>query len=333
MSKNKQTAEQKLVSTGVFGPFPGVFGAGINTASPVEWTTEAWNRSAYLFFMSQLESIAMARFRWVNLPPKVDARFLEWVLLVNGYATISWPQGLLPLNAFAMQAILGTPNGNMEYTDWRAQGYNGVGWPATPENGVILWNDLTRLPLIPNLQFIASECANIVRTKQTVRQHMRQPVLITAPREMSQQLHNVMTAAANGEPYILAYDRFATDVAAQVMPMSSGNEASELGGLQGDLKDVWNLGLAALGIDVNERKAERQSVPEIQQTSEPTSAIALSALMARRTACEQLNKLTGLETGVYWNQDVETASFNAMNNLETLLQAPQGDAIIGGETA
>lgn len=329
---SKQTAEARLAMTGVFGPVPGLFAQGYNTANPVPWTSEAWNRQAFNYFFQQLLEIALARFRWVDLPPKVDERFLEYTLLWNGVATISWPRDLPPQNAFAMQAVLSAPNGNLEQTHWRAQGANGGSWDADTTNGVIVWGSQTRLPLIPQLQFVASECANIVRTKQTVRQHMRQPVLITAPREMSQQLHNLMAATANGEPYVLGYDRFATDIQTEVLPVASGAEAQQLPALQSDLKDVWNLGLATLGINVAERKQERQSVAEIRQADEPSTMLSLSPLLARRAACAQLNELTGGTTDVYWNQDIESDTFNALNNIDTQLQSMQGGALLRPET-
>lgn len=326
MSKPKQTTGAPWVNT----LFPKVQGQYANRASGVYWTTQAWNESAYMFFMNQLTAIALNRFRWVDLPPLVDVRFLEWTLLNNGVATISAPEGLTMENAFAMQAVLsGNYDGNMEYTEWRAQGVNGKGWPATDLNGVIVWDSNTRIPVYPALSFIASECANILRTKQTVRQHMRQPVMITAPREMSQQLHNLTAQIGSGEPYVLAYDRFASDVNVQTLDVASGREDMELSALQGDLKDTWNLALAMLGVNVSERKAERQSVSEIQQGDEPTALAALNALAARRTACEQLNQLTGLDTQVYWNKDVESATFNAANNLETLLNAGGGQNTSG----
>lgn len=317
MSKPKQTN-----GTWVSTLFPQVQGSYANRANGVYWTTQAWNDAAYAFFYRQLEGIAMNRFRWLGLPEKVDVRFLEYTLLYNGVATISYPRGLKPSNAFAMQAVLeGSYDGNMEYTKWRAQGVNGKGWECDTTNGVIVWDSVTRQPLMPQLQFIASECANIMRTKQTVRQHMRQPVMITAPREMSQQLHNLTAQIGSGEPYILAYDRFGSDVNVETLDVSSGREDMQLPALQGDLKDVWNMGLALLGVNVSERKAERQSVSEIQQGDEPTDLAALNALQARRTACEHLNKLTGGDAYVVWNKDVESATFNAANNLEVQMNA------------
>lgn len=302
-----------------------------NWASPVYWTSAAWNQTASDFFYYQLCAIAMARYRWVNLPPKVDERFLEYTLLRMGCATITFPEGLSPNNAFAMIPQLGTPNGNDEQYQWRAVGSLGRGWPVTRANGVMVWDSQLRIPKLGYLRFIASECGNIMRTKQTVRQHMRQPVLITAPREQAQQLHNLESQIANGEPYILAYDQFRQDVNASVLPVASQHEDTELVALESDLKDVWNLALAYLGIGVAERKSERQSVLEIQQTEKPMTLAALDGLVTRRKACEELNKLTGGAADVFWNQDFESDTFNALNNLQTQLQQPASVGLLGDE--
>lgn len=309
-------------------------GRGVpNWASPVYWTSAAWNQTASDFFYYQLCAIAMARYRWVNLPPKVDERFLEYTLLRTGCATITWPAGLKPENAFAMIPRLGTPNGNDEQYEWGAIGSLGRGWPVNRSNGVMVWDSALRVPKLGFLRFIASECGNIMRTKQTVRQHMRQPVLITAPREQAQQLHNLESQIANGEPYVLAYDQFRQDVNASVLPVASQHEDTELEALQQDLKDVWNLGLAYLGIAVAERKAERQSVSEIQQAEMPMSLAALDGLDTRRKACDELNELTGGSADVYWNQDFESDTFNALNNISTQLAQPASVGLLGDDDA
>lgn len=313
--------------SGLIGPVGGLVNKNKNWTKPVPWVSESWNQAAYSFFFQKILSIAIARFRWEGLPEMCDARFLELTLLTNGCATFTWPMGFPPANAFVMQAVLGTPDGNLEQTEWRAIGANGKGWKVVGGiNGVMVYNSLTRLPLLPSIQFAASECANIMRTKQTVRQHMRQPVLITAPREMSQQLKQTVASIANGEPYIVAYDRFAADVQAQCMPVTSGREDMELSALQQDLKDTWNLCLSMLGIGAADEKKERMNVLESKQVENPTEPIALDALQARRTACDALNKLTGGHAAVYWNQDVESASFNFINDLSVRLTEGGEDA-------
>lgn len=300
-----------------------------NGVQPLYWTTTAWNQSAYDFFFRQLCGIAMNRFKWIDLPPEVDSWFLEQTLLYCGMATISAPPDMDMVNAFAMQVVTkGNPNANYEFKRWTAWGYDGLHWDCTPDNGVIVYDNFDRVPIVAQLQFIASECANIMRTKQTVRQHMRQPIILTAPNEMKQQLVNLTSQIGNGQPYIVTYNNFATDVNVTPLNVSNGHESSDLPALQADLKDVWNMGLAFLGITTGEKKMERQSVPEIQQENNPTSLQALNSLAMRRNACEKLNELTGLNTRVVWNADNQSDNYNVMNNLATILSAPNGDDMI-----
>lgn len=297
-----------------------------NWNNALYWTTEAWNIAATQFFMSQFELMALNRWKWVHLPPLVDVRYLEWNLLYKGVATISYPLGYKPMNAFAMQCVYSQPNANNNYKTWVSLGENGVSWDTTKENGVIVWDSWNRQSVVPQLQFIASECANIVRTKQTIRQHMRQPVVFQAPREMQQQVKNLISQTANGNPYVIGYNAF-DDIQTTVLNTSTNQEAQELAGLQQDLKDVFNLGLTYLGITVGERKMERQSVPEIQQANNPTSLMALNGLSMRRRACKELNALTGGNAKVYWNSDIETDNYNVVNNLSTLLSMPNDDLL------
>lgn len=300
-----------------------------NWVKPLYWTTEAWNLSAFNFFLNELCSIAVNRFKWVNLPPEVDSWFLEQTLFYCGQATISAPKDMPMLNAYAMQAVTkGNPDANYNFPQWEARGYNGLQWDCTPDNGVLIYDNSFRTPIVDKLQFIAAECANIMRTKQTIRQHMRQPVIIQAPNEMKQQLSNLTSQIANGQPYIITYNGFNGNVDTSLLNVTSGNEDRNLPALQADLKDIWNMGLAYLGITTGEKKMERQSVPEIQQEGNPTSLMALNSLDMRRRACEKLNKLTGLNTTVVWNTDIESDNFNVANNLATILSAPNGDDFI-----
>lgn len=300
-----------------------------NWIKPLYWTTEAWNFNAFSFFFDELCSIAMNRFKWVDLPPEVDSWFLEQTLFHCGQATISAPKDMPMRNAYAMQAVTkSNPDANFEYSQWIARGYNGLQWDCTPDNGVIVYDNIYRTPIVNKLQFIAAECANIMRTKQTVRQHMRQPVIIQAPNEMRQQLSNLTSQIANGQPYIVTYNGFNGNVDTSLLNVTSGNEDRNLPALQADLKDVWNMGLAYLGIATGEKKMERQSVPEIQQEGNPTSLMALNSLDMRRRACEKLNELTGLNTTVVWNTDIVSDNFNVANNLATILSAPNGDDFI-----
>lgn len=301
-----------------------------NFADPLYWTTAAWNWSATDFWLDQLMTMAQSRFRWEGLPENVDTRFLEWVLLGQGVATIAWPDGFNPDTAIAMMAQTnGRPNANMNYVAWRAQGMNSLSYPVKRHvNGVIVWDNLNRTPIMPRLQFMAAELASIQRTMQATRQHLRQPVIITGPREQEQQLKNLTAQVANGEPYVVTFDGF-SNVSVEALPITTGQEAASLATLQATLRDTWNMALAYLGIGVSERKMERQSAAEIAQADEPTTLQGLGALKARRQACDELNALTGWDCTVLWNSDVESNTFNTLNDAGIMLGAA---GPIGGDT-
>lgn len=294
-----------------------------NWASPSFWTTAQFNLMMSDFFLQQLMTLAMSRFRWVGLPPKVDVRYLESKLMSQGLATLAWPDGFEPENAFAMMAVCQSgPDANDNWPRWQAFGTNGLKWDVRAHvNGVLVWDSPLRIPIMPNLRMCAYEMASIMRTKQCVRQHMRQPVVFQGPREMEQQMRAMVAQAGDGEPYMVVFDGF-REVETKTLPLASGREDMELRELNDDLSNAWNMALRYLGIDAAPRKMERQTSEEIDQSGEPTQIAALGALRTRREACRQLNALTGGSAQVFWNQDVESDAWNMA--MDPLTQAREG---------
>lgn len=281
-------------------------------------------------------AIAINRWKWVGLPDGVDVRFLETQLLTTGVATVSWPEGLNPDSAaFAMQAVLKSPpdiNGN--YAAWESLGLNGTRWDTKRGvNGAIVWDSWTRMPQIDMIQFYAAEIASIQRTMQTVMQHMRQPVIISAPREQAQQISAFQTQIANGTPYmVVSSDGFA-DVETKVLPTASGQEAAQLDSLRENMESVFKFALNALGISITPIKGERQTMEEIDQTDKPTVMIMLDGLDARRQAAAELSRIIGREITVVWNSDYITDTWNMEHNLRSVLSNPAAPNMVSKSAA
>lgn len=292
-----------------------------NWADPLYWTTQAWNWQATQNWYRELLAIAINRYHWLNLPDGVDVRFLETELITKGVASISWPDGLPGgAVAFAMQAVTKSPpdiNGN--YAKWESLGLNGKKWDTTRGvNGVLVYDSWTRLPQIDVIQFYAAELANIQRTMQTIRQHMRQPVIITAPKEQAQQINALQAQVANGAPYILTSDGF-TQVDTQVLPTASGQESMQLEACRENLESTLKYVLNMLGISQTPIKYERQTATEIAQTDKTTEMIMLDGLDARRQAARELSELIGVEIKVVRNSDYETNSFDFEHDIMAAL--------------
>ena len=305
-----------------------------NWADPNFNQTIAYNDMLFQFFFNQLQMLAMSRFRWVDLPAKVDARFLELMLVQQGFATISWPENLKPENAFAMQAVLkSAPDANYNYKFWQALGINGVKWDVKAHlNGVVVWDNLLRIPSNNSLIICAREMCDVIRTKQLVRTHMKQPIILKAPREMSQQMNEFTKQLGEGSPFVLTFNGF-EQVETVPIQIASGREDMELRELQDDLANTWNVALRFLGINAAPRKMERQTSEEIDQSAEPTDLQALGSLMVRRSACEELNKLTGGKAYVYWNSDIESDAYDFIKNPVVRVESDSDDSEYGQDTS
>lgn len=298
-----------------------------NWADPSFNQTQTYNWCLFEFFLRQLQTLAIARFRWRDLPPKVDARYLEWCLMRYGLATIAWPDAFRAENAFAMQAVLkSAPDANYNYKYWQTIAPNGLHWDCEAHrNGVIVWDNPLRVPSVDALSLMAREMCDCMRTKQVIRTHMRQPVVLTGPREMEQQMKSATAQIGSGNPYMVTYEEF-RNIDISSIPIASDREDMEMREMQDDLANTWNLALRYLGINAAPRKMERQTSEEITQSGEPTSLQALAMLDVRRHACDELNALTGGSATVVWNQDVESESWNALNDMRNFIADDSNDS-------
>lgn len=293
------------------------------------WQSAQLNQRYQQFFRTQLIQLALARFRWVNIPKTCDARYLEMQLLFNGMATLAAPKIEDKPNYKAFLSLKAVPEGINMYGNapcWRALGENGTDFSCNNTNGVIIYDNLLRTAQVNNFTLLAYDMADIVRTKQVNRQHIKTPVVWLVDQTMRQQALNLMSQTAGNEPMVLATKSGFNAI--DVQAINSGVEY--LGDkLQEDLMSTWNLAFTFLGINNLPFKAERQTADEINDYGEPTELLSLNPLSCRREACEAFNDRFGTlvygrespkKLNVVWNQDFESDAYNVMHNTERLLE-------------
>lgn len=288
-----------------------------NWADPNWWESAEFHALTQDFYFQQLQTLAMSRFRWVGLPPMVDVRFLEWTLLTQGQATISWPLGLRPQNAFAMQAVIASgPDANYNYPKWRSRGVNGKQWDTTAKNGVFVWDNPLRRNIVPSLSLIAYQMANVSRSMDVTRLHLRHPFVLRGPRSMAQQMKSMYSQISDGEPALILYNDSGMPVDIDVLKASTGREDFELQALQDNLNNLWQQAMRFLGIQSMPFKAARQTSEEVTQGSQSADLMAMGPLDCRRRACDTLNEITGGHATVVFNRDVESSTFQFLNDLQ-----------------
>lgn len=301
----------------------------------VYWQPAELNQRYQQFFRQQLIQLALARFRWVNLPKTCNARYLETQLLFNGMATIAAPIIDGEPNYKSFVSLKAVPNGINMYGDaptWRALGENGTNFTCDNSNGVMIYDNMLRNAMVNNFTLLAYDMADIMRTKQVNRVHVKTPVVYVVDQTMRQQAINLLTQTVGNEPAVLATKSGFNNIDVQALQTGVQYLGAEL---QEDLMSTWNLAFTFLGITNLPFKNERQTADEVKDYGEPTELLSLNPLSCRRESVNAWNdrfctKVYGKEEpkklGVVWNQDFESDSFNVMNNIERMYELGIGGA-------
>lgn len=287
---------------------------------PYFWQTNALNQAAYFMFLDQLESIAMNRFKWIGLPETCDARYLEWTLMYQGVASIAKPKNT-DMFFSTMASTEGTLNVYDNPTSWRAYGNQGFDFTGTPFNGVLVWDNRIRRPILPMLEFYAYELADIKRTKMINRLQQKTPYIITAPQTQKNDMVQMFKQISGGEPAILGTPNV-QDIKVDALQTGVPFLGEEL---NTDLLNVWNEAMTALGIRNLAKKTERMIDDEVNANNEPTTIRLMDPLGSRREAADKLNKRFGTNIQVVKNYDSESENVEFLSNIRKQVDAFDGN--------
>ena len=287
------------------------------------WQTEAYNQQLFRMFQNDLIELALSRFTWVGLPETCNERFLEQTLLFEGAATLAFPSPASKVLLSLKCVQQGAPNMYDEPRAGRAQGVTGkTNFPCNWKTGVWIWDNATRYPLMVKINIWARELADIMRTKQINRYHMRMPLLITAPQDRTFDVQNFYKNIATGEPFVLGFDNFSDIQTNTTMPERAKEYIGDK--LDADWRNTWDAIYRELGIDSMPFKEERMIEDEVASTMQPTELARLSPLKTRRTACDKLNARFGAKLAqpvtVVWSRDNLTANYDMRHRYDTILE-------------
>lgn len=281
------------------------------------WQSANRNNWLYWNFFTQVQNLALSRFKWINLPATCDERFLELTLLTQGVATICTPkQGNRHGNWYSTQAVQSYPPNVYENpTKWQSFGLNGWRFDCDNSNGVLIFDNMTRLPLQPVLDMYIWELVDIAITKNINRKHQRIPFILSGSQDQKLDMINMYKQVDGGEPAIITNKDIST---IKFEALQTGvNYLGEA--LQAEMLNVWQQIYTALGIANMPFKAERQIEDEVNSVIEPSEMQALSPLTARRYACEKLNErfepFINEPINVVWRHDNISNNYNYMTDI------------------
>lgn len=289
----------------------------------VYWGTATYNRDLYNAYFDMVCRLALTRYEWRGLPVTVDALWLEKCLLFEGVASIAHPRfgkrrGLWYATKMVSNSKL---NCYDRPSRWTAYSRDQVRFACSPKNGVLVYDNVLRSPLIAGLELEVRELVDVVKTKQINRFHQKVPFILVTPPDMELTADNLLGNILAGQPATIANPAI-RDIEAYRLDMQAPYLGAELTAAE---QNIWNRIYTMLGISNVTFKSERMIEDEVDSLSEPTRMQALSGLVERRRAAAYLSDRFGMDVQVIWRKDAESENINTLDSITDMAHLLAGE--------
>lgn len=259
------------------------------------------NNYTYMQYAYRLMELSIAMFEWKNLPEGIDERFLEMVLFTDGHAVFFKDDELG--DYLALQCLI---NGKLNVyripINRRAFAVNGYQKQLTDKDSVIIFNNMLHTNSWLDVKMFAKRLYNLDRIIDVNANAQKTPILIKGNEQQRLTLTNLYKEYDGNAPVIFA-DKSLDMNAIQVLSTQAPYVADKIYQLK---TQIWNEALTYLGIsNVSFQKRERMVSDEVTRSQGGTVAYRYSRLNARRQACEQINKMFGLNIDCDFREDYQ----------------------------
>lgn len=261
----------------------------------------AMNDYTYIQYAYRLMELSISMFEWKNLPEGIDERFLEMVLFTDGQAVFFKDDELG--DYLALQCLI---NGRLNVyripINRRAFAVNGYQKQLTDKDSVIIFNNMLHTNSWLDVKMFAKRLYNLDRIIDVNANAQKTPILIKGNEQQRLTLTNLYKEFDGNAPVIFA-DKSLDMNALQVLSTQAPYVADKIYQLK---TQIWNEALTYLGIsNVSFQKRERMVSDEVTRSQGGTVASRYSRLNARRQACEQINKMFGLNIDCDFREDYQ----------------------------
>ncbi len=261
------------------------------------------NDMTYKHYLNRLTEFAISVFEWENLPPSVDARWLEMCLFSDGMCVFFRDEVMGELCLKTMiSGLWNVYNIPIERTAYATNGYQRR---LTQEDSVIIFNNMLHTNSLLDVELYSRKLWNLERTIDVNVNAQKTPTLIQCSENQRLSLQNVYMQWEGNEPVI--YGEKSLDLSGlKVLKTDAPFIASDLYNLK---TSYWNEILTILGIpNVNFEKKERMLQDEVTRNLGGVVASRFSRLFARQQACEQINAMFGTNISVKYRAEMELVS-------------------------
>lgn len=267
------------------------------------------NQRTYLQYVNRLTELSISMFDWQNLPDTIDARFLELALFNDGMAVFFKDE---VMGYLGLQVMVGGRLDVYRIPITRtAFAQNGYQMKLDPNNSVIIFNNMLHTNSILDVREMSKRLYEIQRTIDVNVIQQKTPKIITCTENQRLVMKNLYAQYMGNEPFIFG-DKNLDLSGIKTLDTTSPYVADKLYELK---TQYWNEALTYLGIsNVNSMKKERMITDEVQRNLGGTIASRYSRLFMRQQACEQINRMFGLNISVEYREDIHALDVSNIDN-------------------
>lgn len=257
------------------------------------------NNLTYMQYLNRLTELSVSMFEWKNLPPTVDARYLELHLFETGSMVYFNDEviGNLCLDCLPSGRldVYGNPVLRRAYS-----GYNNYQKLLKENNSVIIWNNYLHTNSVLEVKMFAKRLYNLDRIIDVNANAQKTPVLIQGTEQQRLTLLNLYKEFDGNSPFIFGNKNLDLN-SLKCLQTGAPYVCDKLYNLK---QMYWNEALTYLGINNSgAQKRERMLAIESSQAQGGTISSRYSRLQSRREAVEKINAMFGTNIEVNYRED------------------------------
>lgn len=257
------------------------------------------NNFSWRNYYTYLTELATSMFEWEGLPPEIDERFLETSLFYRGKVAFFWDDALGDYLAlpFTLQGRYDVYRNPIKIRAFADNGYNAT---LDKSEFVPIYNNYVREPSSPVAMYYAQRLWDLDRTIDINARAQKTPIFIQAPETQRLTMTNLYKEYDGNSPVIYG-DTELSSKPINVISTEVKFVARDLYELR---TQIWNEALTRLGISnfSVEKKAQLIS-DEVTRNQGGTANSRYSRLRMREMACENINRVFGINVSVSYAQE------------------------------
>lgn len=266
---------------------------------------------AKCYYFNLLYTLAVSVPTWENLPLEVDKAIMERILINNGSVVFHYD----PILGKYLTLVLGevqkydtdgrplvysatTLFGNIRYRD------------LNPTNSVIIWDNVTQIPTLANIEFFAGRLANLRLTIDQCVKNLKVPYLIRTTSNNKAAVEALLSEIYKFKPAVI--EDGVVDLECLKVYTLTENIPEALDSSREEFTNTFNEALSSIGIanvSQEESKRERMTEYEVAKTVTGSMIQQESRLKTRLQGAERINEL-------YPDLDVKVAFTRVITELD-----------------